>query len=70
MISPLSRGISANLRLRPGNPADPVMPGALSGRSIEVLDASVERVLRGRTRPPVDNSPPYSGEKPTEGKKQ
>ena len=70
MILPLSRGISANLRLRPGNPADPVMPGALSGRSIEVLDASVERVLRGRTRPPVDNSPPYSGEKPTEGKKQ
>ena len=70
MILPLSRGISANLRLRPGNRADPVMPGALSGRSIEVLDASVERVLRGRTRPPVDNSPPYSGEKPTEGKKQ
>ena len=70
MISPLSRGISANLRLRPGNPADPVMPGALSGRSIEVLDAPVERVLCGRTRPPVDTSPPYSGEKPTEGKKQ
>jgi len=70
VILPLSRGIWANLRLRPGNPADPVMPGALSGRSIEVLDASVERVLRGRTRPPVDNSPPYSGEKPTEGKKQ
>ena len=69
MILPLSRGISANLRLRPGNRTDPVMPGALSGRSIEVLDASVERVLRGRTRPPVDNSPPYSDEKP-EGKKQ
>ena len=70
MILPLSRGISANLRLRPGNRTDPVMPGALSGRSIEVLDASVERVLFGRTRPPVDISPPYSGEKPTEGKKQ
>ena len=70
MILPLSRGIWANLRLRPGNPADPVMPGALSGRSIEVLDASVERVLCGRTRPPVDTLPPYSGEKPIEGKKQ
>ena len=70
MILPLSRGISANLRLRPGSPADPVMPGALSGRSIEALDASVERVLCGQTRPPVDTSPPYSGEKPTEGKKQ
>jgi hypothetical protein len=46
------------------------MPGALSGRSIEALDASVERVLCGRTRPPVDTSPPYSGEKSTEGKKQ
>ena len=70
MILRLSRGISANLRLRPGNPAYPVMPGALSGRSIEVLDVPVERVLCGRTRPPVDISPPYSGEKPTEGKKQ
>ena len=70
MILPLSRGISANLRLRPGNPADPMMPGALSGRSIEVLDAPVDRVLCGRTRRPVDTSPPYSGEKPTEGKKQ
>ena len=70
MILPLSRGISANLRLRPGNRADPVMPGALSGRSIEVLDAPVDRVLYGRTRPPVDTSPPYPGEKPTEEKKQ
>jgi hypothetical protein len=70
VILRLSRGISAYLRLRAGNPADPVMPGALSGRSIEVLDAPVDRVLCGRTRPPVDTSPPYSGEKPTEGKKQ
>ena len=70
MILRLSRGISANLRLRPGDPSDPLMPGALSRRSIEVLDASVERVLCGRTRPPVDTLPPYSGEKPIEGKKQ
>ena len=45
MILPLSRGISANLRLRPGSPADPVIPGVLSGRRIGALDVLAKGVL-------------------------
>ena len=42
MILPLSRGISANLRRRLGSPADPVIPGALSGphRSARRIDGT------------------------------
>jgi hypothetical protein len=70
VILPPSLGISANGRLCPGSPVDPVEAGASCDHPSGTLDASAERILCGRTRQHFDAPPPGSSEKSTEEEKQ